>query len=62
MKLRNINASTIFVGGEYCGTPYHFGKEDGIVICRSPLISGKGGQRYNCESRMLIDSIAEVTS
>lgn len=33
-------------------------KEDGIVNpCRSPLISGKGGQRYNCESRMLIDSI-----
>ena len=30
-------------------------------MCHPPGLP-EGGLRYNCESRMLIDSIAEVTS
>ena len=46
MKAFNFNAPMNFMGGGYYGT-YQMRKEDGtgVLICRSPLISRKGGQR-----------------
>lgn len=52
MKRLICKASTVYVGG------YYSLRESGQE--RSPLISGRGGQRRSEEQTRLIDTIGEV--
>lgn len=53
MKRLICKASTVYVGGGYYSL-----RESGQE--RSPLISGRGGQRRSEEQTRLIDTIGEV--